>query len=109
MVGKRTYVKGLCGIHIGLRMYSCGNLSFSVFAILGFCDCGYTLFFIKNIDLNLKKHLGLQSYPKKHFIRRGNNGITFKDNLSTLPSLEKHQFILYLFILCVDIVSEGDL
>ena len=63
----------------------------------------------RNIDLNLKKHLGLQSYPKKHFIRRGNNGITFKDNLSTLPSLEKHQFILYLFILCVDIVSEGDL
>ena len=40
MVGKRTYVKGSCGIHIGLRMYSCGILSFSVFAILGFYDCG---------------------------------------------------------------------
>ena len=79
MVGKRTYVKGSCGIDIGLRMYSFGNLSFK---FCGLCDFGilrlwvHAFFYKKH---NYKKHRpisaktlrNIQGYsrkPKKHFI-----------------------------------------
>ena len=36
-----------------------------------------------------------------------NHGITFKDNLSTLPSLEKHQFIQYLHVFFIRKLVRG--